>query len=94
VTDEGRRRRQRELQVRIREVAYMLWEAAGRDHGRALEFWLAAEQEVLSAVPLTPARSEHESATAKGVAQPHKANETEPRGRTVNRSATESPERK
>lgn len=36
-----------ELQRRIREVAYLMWEAAGWQHGRALEFWLAAEREVL-----------------------------------------------
>lgn len=48
MTDEQRRQRQRALQLRIRQVAYMLWEASGRDHGRALDFWLAAEQEVLS----------------------------------------------
>jgi hypothetical protein len=36
-----------ELQRRIREVAYLMWEAAGAQHGRALEFWLAAEREVL-----------------------------------------------
>lgn len=46
--DEERRRRHRNLQLRIREVAYLLWEASGRDHGRTLDFWLAAEREVLS----------------------------------------------
>lgn len=46
--DEERRRRHRDLQLQIREVAYLLWEASGRDHRRTLDFWLAAEREVLS----------------------------------------------
>jgi hypothetical protein len=29
---------------RIRLAAYFLWEAAGREHGRADEYWLAAEK--------------------------------------------------
>lgn len=37
-----------ELQRKIRKVAYLMWEAAGSQHGRALEFWLAAESELLS----------------------------------------------
>jgi Protein of unknown function (DUF2934) len=49
--DAVRRQRQRQLQRRIREVAYLLWEASGRDHRRTLDFWLAAEREVLSEMP-------------------------------------------
>jgi hypothetical protein len=40
--------RENDLQKRTREVAYMLWESAGRHHGRALDYWLAAESEVLT----------------------------------------------
>ena len=29
---------------RLRELAYQLWEQAGYPHGRADEFWLAAEK--------------------------------------------------
>ncbi|QLH39560.1 MAG: DUF2934 domain-containing protein [Defluviicoccus sp.] len=47
-SDEERRHRHRDLQLQIREVAYLLWEASGRDHRRTLDFWLAAEREVLS----------------------------------------------
>jgi hypothetical protein len=43
-----------ELQRRIREVAYLMWEAAGAQHGRALEFWLAAEREVLRSFEPAP----------------------------------------
>jgi hypothetical protein len=35
-----------ELRRRIEEHAYSLWEADGRPEGRALEYWLRAEQEV------------------------------------------------
>jgi hypothetical protein len=32
---------------RIRQLAFYLWEAAGRQYGNALDYWLKAEQEVL-----------------------------------------------
>jgi hypothetical protein len=35
-----------ELRRRIEEHAYSLWEADGRPEGRALEYWLRAEQDV------------------------------------------------
>lgn len=35
------------IQERIRQVAYLMWESAGRQHGMAMEYWLAAETEVL-----------------------------------------------
>ena len=37
-----------ELRRRIAERAYALWEADGRPEGRALEYWLQAEQEILT----------------------------------------------
>jgi hypothetical protein len=37
-----------DIQDRIREIAYLMWESAGRQHGMAMEYWLSAEQEVLS----------------------------------------------
>lgn len=36
------------IQDRVREIAYMMWESAGRQHGMAMEYWLAAEKEVLN----------------------------------------------
>ena len=36
-----------DVQDRIRELAYMMWETAGRQQGMASEYWLAAEREVL-----------------------------------------------
>jgi hypothetical protein len=37
-----------EIQDRIRELAYSMWESAGRLQGLATEYWLAAEKEVLA----------------------------------------------
>lgn len=31
---------------RVRERAYLLWEAAGRPYGREFEFWAQAAQEI------------------------------------------------
>jgi hypothetical protein len=36
-----------ELRRRIEERAYSLWEADGRPEGRALDYWLQAEQEIV-----------------------------------------------
>lgn len=35
------------VQQRIRDLAYLKWESAGRQHGLAMQYWLAAEKEVL-----------------------------------------------
>ena len=37
-----------ELRRRIEERAHALWEAAGRPEGRALDYWLQAEQEFVT----------------------------------------------
>ena len=37
-----------DLQTRIRELAYLMWESAGRQQGMAIEYWLKAESEVMS----------------------------------------------
>jgi hypothetical protein len=37
-----------ELRRRIEERAYALWEADGRPDGRALDYWLQAEQEIVT----------------------------------------------
>ena len=38
----------KDIQDRVRELAYLMWESAGRQHGMAMEYWLAAEREVIS----------------------------------------------
>jgi hypothetical protein len=37
-----------ELRRRIEECAHALWEADGRPEGRALDYWLCAEQEIMN----------------------------------------------
>lgn len=37
-----------DIQRRIRELAYVMWESAGRHQGMALDYWLAAEKEVMA----------------------------------------------
>ncbi len=64
-----------DIQDRIREIAYLMWESAGRQHGMAMEYWLSAEQEVLSTLQAAAHRmlpdldvrtkAPKESATAK-----------------------------
>jgi len=34
-------------EARVREVAYLLWEFAGKPEGRDLEFWCKAERSVV-----------------------------------------------
>ena len=36
------------IQERVQEIAYLMWESAGRQQGMAMEYWLAAEKEVLA----------------------------------------------
>jgi len=42
------RKMSQEIQNRISEMAYLMWETAGRQQGMAMEYWLAAEKEVMS----------------------------------------------
>ncbi len=45
-----------DMQDRIREVAYLMWELAGRQHGMATEYWHAAEREVRAAFEAAAAK--------------------------------------
>jgi len=38
------------IEHRIRERAYEIWHAHGQDDGKADEYWLAAEREILSSL--------------------------------------------
>lgn len=40
--------RPEDVQERIRELAYAMWETGGHQHGRALEYWLEAERRLLA----------------------------------------------
>jgi hypothetical protein len=37
-----------DIKERIRKLAYLMWEAGGCQHGRALEYWLEAERRILA----------------------------------------------
>ena len=39
---------ERSLEQQIRERAYDIWNASGRENGRAAEHWLSAERELLA----------------------------------------------
>lgn len=47
------RKAAQDIQERVREMAYYMWEAAGRQQGIATEYWLAAEREVLTTMKTT-----------------------------------------
>jgi hypothetical protein len=45
-----------EIQDRIRELAHLMWEWAGRQQDKALDYWVAAEKEVLESLRATAER--------------------------------------
>jgi hypothetical protein len=45
---EDDKKQERDIEDRIREVAYLMWESAGRLSDMAHEYWVAAEKEVLA----------------------------------------------
>ena len=45
-----------DMQDRIRELAYLMWESAGRQHGMAMEYWTAAEHELRATMEAATAR--------------------------------------
>jgi hypothetical protein len=70
-----------ELERRIRERAYFLWEADGRPEGRAEEFWArAVEREVAarSGQPSAPKAIGAESGPPKGNSAPRAAKRATP----------------
>jgi hypothetical protein len=62
------------LEQRIRERAYEIWNASGREHGRADEYWLSAERELL-------ATSRVQSAAAKMDGGPKITASNKPKGK-------------
>jgi Protein of unknown function (DUF2934) len=42
------------LEQRVRERAYEIWNATGREDGRANEHWLSAERELLASLRKRP----------------------------------------
>jgi Protein of unknown function (DUF2934) len=49
------------LEQRIRERAYEIWNATGREHGRADEHWFSAERELLATPRMQPAAPKMDS---------------------------------
>ena len=39
-----------DFQARIQELAYLMWESAGRQQGMAVQYWLEAEKQALAAM--------------------------------------------
>lgn len=58
-----------DIQDRIREIAYLMWESAGRQHGMAMEYWLSAEQEVLSTLQAAAHRMLPDVEAKSGIAE-------------------------
>lgn len=62
-----------DVQDRIRDVAYLMWEAAGHQQELAMQYWLAAEKEVMAAMTaaatkLTPTQEAADAAAEKETA--------------------------
>ncbi len=55
---------------RIRRTAYSMWEAAGRQYGRSLDFWLAAERQVLQSMSAPPPAGAPAASLAPSVPAP------------------------
>jgi hypothetical protein len=67
-----------DIQDRIREIAYLMWESAGRQHGMAMEYWLSAEQEVLSTLQAAAQRMIPDAAKTKSAAKSEPAKTDRP----------------
>ncbi len=62
----------------IREIAYFIWERAGRPWGQADRHWAMAEQ-LVAATPETPKRAPRKAAAPKAaVARKGRANAQQP----------------
>jgi hypothetical protein len=51
------------LEQRIRERAYEIWDASGREDARADEHWFSAERELLETPRVEPATAKKEGRT-------------------------------
>jgi hypothetical protein len=73
---------------RIRSMAYDYWEAAGRGYGRALDYWLQAERNMLSMMAAEAernARSEGGNETASTSETASRSKETRAKSVSTNR---------
>lgn len=58
-----------DVQDRIRDLAYMMWESAGRQQGLAMQYWLSAEKEVLGVMQAAAASVGVKKATKAAAAE-------------------------
>ena len=59
-----------DFQARIQELAYLMWESAGRQQGMAVQYWLEAEKQALAAMH---AATSHMISELKGSTAPAEA---------------------
>ncbi|MGZ8409254.1 MAG: DUF2934 domain-containing protein [Hyphomicrobium sp.] len=64
----------KDVQDRIRNLAYLMWESAGKQQNMASQYWLNAEREILASMQaatqvMLPARTQRQK-TAQNPAQP------------------------
>ncbi len=102
MTNDDIRKMSQEIRNRVSEMAYLMWETAGRQQGMAMEYWLAAEKEVVSTAQMaaekmmpgqkkTPAKSaEPKAAEAKSSPKPAPKSGAKPAAKTTGRGKTSS----
>lgn len=81
-----------DVQERIRELAYLMWESAGRQADSAMEYWLAAEREVRTTIGAAAGRiispvGEKKEATTVSTERRVSKVETEPPAATTGNTA-------
>jgi len=59
-----------DIRKRVSELAYLMWETAGRQQGMALEYWVAAEREVMATAQAATERMMPAQAAATPAAEP------------------------
>jgi hypothetical protein len=59
-----------ELRRRIEERAYLLWESNGRPEGRALDYWLQAEREIVDQSEAREGSSSQEGTRRRRASEP------------------------
>lgn len=73
--DDQVKRMTEDVQHRIRDLAYLMWESAGRQQGMAMHYWLEAEREILTTMQIAAetmmptSRQPQPKAAAKDVAK-------------------------
>jgi hypothetical protein len=59
-----------DIRKRVSELAYLMWETAGRQQGMALEYWVAAEREVMATAQAATERMMPAQGAATPAAEP------------------------